>query len=116
MQCWTCAFSPTSSTICLSLDAKSLPAVLTFHELVREGVPVARLAFALCKIGTDAEEAEARSYIAQAGFYALAGFVPERPAYRQAQNQGFSITETRFPQLNRRADKLLQSIVERIDG
>jgi len=24
MQCWTCAFSPTSSTICLSLDAKSL--------------------------------------------------------------------------------------------
>jgi len=92
------------------------PAVLTFHELVREGVPVARLAFALCKIGTDAEEAEARSYIAQAGFYALAGFVPERPAYRQAQNQGFTITETRFPQLNRRADKLLQSIVERIDG
>ncbi len=25
MQCWTCAFSPTSSTICPSLDAKSLP-------------------------------------------------------------------------------------------
>ncbi len=92
------------------------PAVLTFHELVREGVPAARLAFALCKIGTDAEETEARSYIAQAGFHALAGFVPERPAYRQAQNQGFTITETRFPQLNRRADKLLQSIVERIDG
>ncbi len=26
MQCWTCAFSPTSSTICPSLDAKSLDA------------------------------------------------------------------------------------------
>lgn len=63
------------------------PAVLTFHELVRAGVPVARLAFALCKIGTDAEEAEARAYIAQAGFHALAGFVPERPAYRQAQTR-----------------------------
>ncbi len=24
MPCWTCAFSPTSSTICPSLDAKSL--------------------------------------------------------------------------------------------
>ena len=92
------------------------PAVLTFHELVREGVPIARLAFALCKIGTDAEEADARAYIAQAGFHALAGFIPERPAYRQAQNQGLTITETRFPQLNRRADELLQSIVERIDG
>ena len=82
---------------------------------MREGIPAARLAFALCKIGTDAEEAEARAYIAQAGFHALAGFVPERPAYRQAQNLGATITETRFPQLNRRADELLQSIVERID-
>jgi len=26
MPCWTCAFSPTSSTICPSLDAKSLDA------------------------------------------------------------------------------------------
>lgn len=92
------------------------PAVLTFHELVREGVPKARLVFALCKIGTDAEEVEARAYIAQAGFDALVGFIPERPAYRQAQNLGLTITETRFPQLNRRADELLQNVVDRING
>ena len=92
------------------------PAVLTFHELVREGIPKARLIFALCKIGTDAEEAEARAYIAQAGFDTLAGFIPERPAYRQAQNLGLTITETRFPQLNRRADELLQNVVDRING
>ena len=90
------------------------PAVLTFHELVREGIPRERLLFALCKIGTDVEEAEARAYIAQAGFSALAGFIPERPAYRQAQNLGLTITETRFPQLNRRADELLQNVVDRI--
>ena len=59
------------------------PAVLTFHELVREGVPRARLAFALSKIGTEAEDAEARSYLTQAGFDVLPGYVPERPAYRQ---------------------------------
>lgn len=92
------------------------PAVLTFHELVRDGVPHGRLTFALCKIGTDAEEGEARAYIAQAGFTALAGFIPERPAYRQAQNLGLTITETRFPQLNRRADELLQNAVDRING
>lgn len=92
------------------------PAVLTFHEMVREGVPRARLVFALSKIGTDAEEGEARAYIAQAGFEALAGFIPERPAYRQAQNLGLTITETRFPQLNRRADELLQNVVDRIHG
>src|ERR1700709_2347738 len=39
------------------------PAVLTFHELAREGIPKSRLVFALCKIGTDAEEVEARGYI-----------------------------------------------------
>jgi chromosome partitioning protein len=92
------------------------PAVLTFHELVRAGIPARRLVFALCKIGTDAEETEARAYIEQAGFEALKGFIPERPAYRQAQNLGFTITETRFPQLNRRADEMLQNLVDRIDG
>lgn len=92
------------------------PAVLTFHELVREGVPKSRLVFALSKIGTDAEESEARAYVGQAGFDALAGFIPERPAYRQAQNLGLTITETRFPQLNRRADELLQNVVDRIHG
>ena len=92
------------------------PAVLTFHELVREGVPKSKLVFALSKIGTDAEEAEARAYIGQAGFDVLTGFIPERPAYRQAQNVGYTITETRFPQLNRRADELLQNVVDRIHG
>lgn len=92
------------------------PAVLTFHELVRAGIPASRLVFALCKIGTDAEEAEARSYVKQAGFDAIDGCIPERPAYRQAQNLGLTITETRFAQLNRRADEVLQNLVDRIDG
>jgi chromosome partitioning protein len=92
------------------------PAVLTFHEMVREGIPRQRLVFALFKIGTDAEEGEARAYIEQAGFEALAGCIPERPAYRQAQNLGLTITETRYTQLNRRADALLQNVVDRING
>ena len=92
------------------------PAVLTFRELVREGVSKSKLAFALCKIGTDAEDTEARAYISDAGFDALSGSIPERPSYRQAQNLGLTITETRFAQLNRRADQLLQNVVDRIDG
>lgn len=88
------------------------PAILTFHELVKAGIPRNKLAFALCRIGTDAEEAEARSYIAQAGYTALEGSLPERPSYRQAANAGLSITETRYPQLNQKADKLLQSMVD----
>jgi chromosome partitioning protein len=90
------------------------PAVLLFHELVREKVPKASLVFALCRVGTEAEEAEARDYIAKAGYEALAGSLFERVAYRQAQNNGQSITETRFAGLNQRADVLIQAIVDRV--
>lgn len=92
------------------------PAILVFHELVKAGIPKARLAFALCRIGTDAEEAEARSYIQQAGYSALDGSLPERPSYRQASNVGLSVTETRYPQLNQRADRLMQAMADRLNG
>ena len=92
------------------------PAILVFHELVKAGIPKSRLTFALCRMGTDAEEADARVYINQAGYAVLDGSLPERPSYRQASNAGLSITETRYPQLNQRADKLLQSMVDRLNG
>src|SRR5271163_2900893 len=39
------------------------PAVREFHALVKAGIPKAKLTFALNRIGTAAEEAEARAYI-----------------------------------------------------
>ena len=92
------------------------PAVLTFHELVRDGISRDILVFALSRVGTDAEAAEARAYVKQAGYTVLDGSIQERPAYRQASNVGLSITETRYPQLNKRADALIQAIVDRTDG
>jgi chromosome partitioning protein len=92
------------------------PAILTFHELVRDGISRDILVFALSRVGTDAEETEARAYIKQAGYTVLEGSLQERPAYRQASNVGLSITETRYPQLNKRADALIQAMVDRIDG
>ena len=89
------------------------PAVREFHALVKAGIPTARLTFALNRIGTDAEEAEARSYLGEAGYPVLAGCLVERPAYRQAQNTGHSITETRFAKLNGRADVLIQSLIDK---
>jgi chromosome partitioning protein len=91
------------------------PAVLVFHELAKAGIPKSHLVFALCRTGTEAEEGEARAYLTEAGYQVLPGSIPERPAYRQAQNVGLAITETRFPQLNRRADELLQSLVDHIN-
>ncbi|WP_440588104.1 hypothetical protein [Candidatus Burkholderia verschuerenii] len=89
------------------------PAVREFHALAKAGIPVARLAFALNSIGTAAEEAEARNYLEEAGYAVLAGCLLERPAYRQAQNSGHAITETRYAGLLTQADVLIQSLIDR---
>ena len=90
------------------------PAVREFHALVKAGVPASRLVFAMNRIGTPAEEAETRAYLEEAGYAVLDGCLLERPAYRQAQNTGHSITETRYVALNERADTLIQSLIDKV--
>jgi chromosome partitioning protein len=90
------------------------PAILTFHELVKEGIPREKLAFALCRIGTEAEAADCRDYIDKAGYSIISGCLYERPSYRQVQNLGYAVTETRYPSLNKNADSLIQSIIDRL--
>ena len=70
--------------------------------------------FALCRIMTAAEAAEARATIGNAGFETFAGELIERPGYRQAQNFGRSATETAFPSLNEKARLLARSILDRL--
>jgi chromosome partitioning protein len=78
-------------------------------------VPTSKLVFALNRIGTEAEENDARRYIAEAGYETLPGSLPERAGYRMAQNAGYAVTETRFPPLNERADALIQALIDRIE-
>jgi len=89
------------------------PAILTFHELVKEGVPKERLAMAVCRVLSDGEEATARAFVRDAGYTVLAGAVPERIAYREAQNRGRAITET-TTKLTAQTDALFDALMERI--
>lgn len=90
------------------------PAILVFHELIKADVERDRLSFALSRVGTDAEESECRAYIEQARYTVVKGCLYEKPAYRQAQNSGLSITETRYPRLNERAALLIKSLIQQI--
>ena len=90
------------------------PGVKEFNALVKKGVPRAKLAFALNHIGTKAEEEQTREYIAEAMFHVLEGCLREKPAYRQAQNSGLAVNETRYTALNEEADQLIQSIIDRL--
>lgn len=91
------------------------PAILTFHELVKEKIDKKKLVFILNRIGTDSEERDCRNYIEQAGYCVLKGYLPEKPAYRHAQNIGNSITETKYVTLNKRAEEIIQSLVGKIE-
>src|SRR3954454_19526162 len=98
----------------LSLDDLE-PTVLLAHEMIKKGIPRTRIAFVLCRVGdSEAEIAEAREYIAQAGYTVLPGAIPEKIAYRRASDEGRTLTETRFPTLNERGDQLAQAIADRI--
>jgi len=92
------------------------PAVRVFHGLMKLGVPHSRLVFALNHIGTESEAEAARVYITEAGYAALPGYLPERPAYRIAQNEGLAVTETRFHSLKERADALIQALIDKVSG
>jgi chromosome partitioning protein len=70
--------------------------------------------FALCRVITASEMAEARATIRGAGFETLAGELIERAGYRQAQNQGRSLSETAFPTLNETACRLARSVLDRL--
>jgi chromosome partitioning protein len=89
------------------------PAILTFHELVKEGVPKDRLAIAICRILSDGEEETVRAYVQDAGYAVLPGAIPERIAYREAQNRGRAITET-TAKLNAQADALIDALMKRV--
>jgi chromosome partitioning protein len=87
------------------------PAVRLFHELTKAGIPKKRLVFAINHVLTDAEELAAREYLTEAGYEVLGGFLPSKTSYRDAQNHGRSITETRYDALNMKADALIQSLI-----
>jgi len=70
--------------------------------------------FALCRVLTESEAAEARATIGGTGFETLEGELVERAGYRQAQNIGRSATETGFPSLNDKARRLARAILDRL--
>jgi hypothetical protein len=69
---------------------------------------------AICRILSAAEEETTRAYIESAGYEVLDRSIPEAIFYRQAQNRGQAITETKSAKLNKQADALMEALLRRI--
>ena len=64
--------------------------VLPVDLSMDEGIPKQRLAFALVRVGSDIELAEAVDYVREAGYFVLVGSIPERTAFRRASDAAVS--------------------------
>lgn len=92
------------------------PGVMLFHELAKNGISRSKLAFALVNCETDSEEREARSYIEQATYTCLAGSIPNRPTYRQAQNTGRVLSEVGPVSLRKRVRQVAEAVASRLEN
>ena len=80
-------------------------------------VPRQKVVFALRRVGnSQAEIAEARQYLTEAGYQVLEGELPEQVGYRRASDEGKAATETRYQSLNQRAEAIAQSVVNKISA
>ena len=92
------------------------PTIKLAHELKQNGIPTAKLAIALCRVGdSQSENQEAIDYIKASGYSLLDGVIPERTGYRRALDAGRALTETHYPSLNQKADGVIQAIADRIE-
>lgn len=90
------------------------PAVIFFHELVEAGILKERLAIAIARTLTPAEEDAARAYLAKTGYEVLAGAIPERAVYREAHNRGQAVTEAKRRPQDDQIERLIQALFNKV--
>ena len=91
------------------------PAVVLANELVKSGIPAAKIAFAFCRTGDSEREFEdALAYMGQTPYLVLDGRMQEKTAFRRASDQGKAATECQYKGPREQADQLVQSIMDRI--
>lgn len=101
---------------CCSSRADLIPTIKLGHELVKNQIPRRKIVFALSRVNTESEINDAREFITEAGFKVLDGCVFEKPGYRQAQNEGYALTETKWKSLNDKANVVLESVLTNLVG
>lgn len=93
------------------------PQVRLANSLVdKHGVDPARIAFVLSKAGDSAKDVvEARTYLRATPYHLMSGTLYEKTLYRRAHDVGLSVVEVRHKGLREEADRVMQSILDRLD-
>lgn len=89
------------------------PSLLLGHELVHRGIPHHRLFYVVGKAPSQAEGRSAIQTITAWQFACAPSFIMFRPGYSIALDAGYSVTETPWKTLNRRARNVVHEICAR---
>lgn len=91
------------------------PTLKLAMELVQKGIKRERLFFVVCKVpkNGDKEAMTTRASIVDWGFDVAQGWIPIQTAYSQAMDAGKALTETKYKELNKSTDKIIQQIVDK---
>lgn len=90
--------------------------VSTANSLVHAGVPISKLAITFSAVAENAQDYEdAKEYIGQTPYFRVDGYIPQKPALSKTQDIGRSIIECAYVSPRRRADNVIQEIIDRLE-
>ncbi|PRY23169.1 chromosome partitioning protein [Aliiruegeria haliotis] len=92
------------------------PSVNLAHALVDARIPLARIAFALSQVSTEAEAKNAREWLETTDYATLPSHLLYRPSWRRCGEEGTALTETRFQSVNDSARPLFDHITQQINN
>jgi chromosome partitioning protein len=91
-----------------------IPAVKEFNALKKSGIPQKKLIFALTRLSTPKEAEAIKDYLTDTGYKYSETYLFEKASYKQVQNEGKSITETKYKKLAKQAKELVNELLNNL--
>jgi chromosome partitioning protein len=91
-----------------------VPAVKEFNALVKAGVNKKKLIFVLTRLSTPKEAEAIKDYLADTGYKYSEAYLYEKTSYKQTQNEGKAITETKYKKLAKQAKELVNELLNNL--
>jgi len=114
----TLEFAKISDLIVLPVGISSddlEPTLNLAMELMNKGVSRTSIFFVVCKVTKNGEREarNTRASISNWSYDVAVGWIPMQTAYSQAMDLGKSLIETKYKELNKTTDKIIQQIVDK---
>ncbi|RIA79020.1 S-adenosyl-L-methionine-dependent methyltransferase [Glomus cerebriforme] len=95
--------------------ADLVPAVKEFNALKKAGISTKKLLFVLTRLSTPAEAKAIQKYLKKTDYNFSPYYLMEKASYKQIQNEGKSITQTKYQGLTQQAKELINSLLDYLD-